>query len=46
MSSARWNRIDGGPGDYRFSDYPRRGIPLDLPVITDGTVPIHIFWPL
>ncbi|MBI5063803.1 MAG: anion permease, partial [Desulfatitalea sp.] len=35
-----------GPGGYRFSDYLKLGIPLDLLVIVGATLLIPIFWPL
>jgi di/tricarboxylate transporter len=35
-----------GPGGYRFSDYLKLGIPLDLLVIIGGTMLIPVFWPL
>ncbi len=35
-----------GPGGYRFSDYFRLGIPLNLLVLVMGTLVIPVFWPL
>jgi di/tricarboxylate transporter len=35
-----------GPGGYRFSDYLKLGIPLDLLVVIGGMLLIPIFWPL
>jgi di/tricarboxylate transporter len=35
-----------GPGGYRFSDYFKLGIPLNLVVLLMGTWLIPIFWPL
>lgn len=34
-----------GPGGYRFSDYLKLGIPLNLMVLIGGTVLIPIVWP-
>ncbi|MBR9980538.1 MAG: SLC13 family permease [Desulfatitalea sp.] len=35
-----------GPGGYRFSDYLRLGIPLNILVLVGGTLLIPVFWPL
>ena len=34
-----------GPGGYRFSDYLKMGIPLNLIVLAAGSVLIPYFWP-
>ena len=39
------NLLVYGPGGYRFEDYFRLGIPLNLLVIILGTFLIPIFWP-
>ena len=39
------NLLVYGPGSYRFADYLRLGIPLNLIVILMGSVLIPIFWP-
>ncbi|MBT8341222.1 MAG: SLC13/DASS family transporter, partial [Desulfatitalea sp.] len=39
------NLLVYGPGGYRFSDYLRLGIPLNLLVIIGGTLLVPIFWP-
>ena len=39
------NLLVYGPGGYRFSDYLKLGIPLNLLVIFGGTVLVPIFWP-
>lgn len=39
------NLLVYGPGGYRFSDYLKLGIPLNLLVIVGGTVLIPIYWP-
>jgi di/tricarboxylate transporter len=35
-----------GPGGYRFSDYWRMGLPLEIIVVAVGVPAILIFWPL
>jgi di/tricarboxylate transporter len=35
-----------GPGGYRFSDYLKLGIPLNIIVIGVGSWMIPFFWPL
>jgi di/tricarboxylate transporter len=40
------NLLVYGPGGYRFSDYLKLGIPLNLMVLVGGTILIPIFWPL
>lgn len=39
------NLLVYGPGNYRFSDYLKLGIPLNLLVIVMGTLLIPLFWP-
>ena len=34
-----------GPGGYHFRDYLRLGIPLNLFVVTAGTILIPLIWP-
>lgn len=40
------NTIILGPGGYRFSDYWRMGLPLEILIVTIGTPLILYFWPL
>ena len=40
------NLLVYGPGGYRFSDYLKMGIPLNLIVLAGGALLIPIFWPL
>jgi di/tricarboxylate transporter len=40
------NAIVMGPGGYRFSDYWRLGLPLELLIIAVGVPTILFFWPL
>jgi di/tricarboxylate transporter len=40
------NLLVYGPGGYRFSDYLKLGIPLNLLVLVLGTFLIPVFWPL
>ena len=40
------NLLVYGPGGYRFSDYLKLGIPLNLLVLVLGTLLIPVFWPL
>jgi di/tricarboxylate transporter len=35
-----------GPGQYRFGDYWRMGLPLEVLVIATGLPAILFFWPL
>jgi di/tricarboxylate transporter len=35
-----------GPGGYRFSDYPRLGLPLSLLVIIVAVPALILVWPL
>jgi len=39
------NLLVYGPGGYRFSDYLRLGIPLNVMVLVLGTLLIPVFWP-
>ena len=39
------NTIVMGPGGYKFSDYWRMGLPMDIIVVTLGTPLIMYFWP-
>jgi di/tricarboxylate transporter len=40
------NTLIMGPGGYRFGDYWRMGLPLELLVIAIGIPAILVFWPL
>ncbi len=40
------NTIIMGPGGYKFGDYWRMGLPLELLVIAVGLPAILVFWPL
>ncbi len=40
------NTIVWGPGGYRFSDYPRMGLPLEIIVVAVAIPLILWFWPL
>ena len=40
------NALILGPGGYRFSDYWRMGLPLELLIVILGTPLIMYFWPL
>ena len=40
------NLLVYGPGGYRFSDYLKLGIPLNLLVIVGGTLLVPLFWPM
>ncbi len=39
------NLLVYGPGSYRFADYLKLGIPLNLMVIAMGAIFIPLFWP-
>jgi di/tricarboxylate transporter len=39
------NLLVYGPGGYRFSDFMKLGMPLNLIIITGGTWWIPILWP-
>ena len=40
------NALILGPGGYRFSDYWRMGLPLEILIVITGTPLIMLFWPL
>ena len=40
------NALILGPGGYRFSDYWRMGLPLEILIVLIGTPLIMLFWPL
>ncbi len=40
------NLLVYGPGGYRFTDFFKLGLPLNLMVVILGTVLIPVFWPL
>ena len=40
------NTLVMGPGGYRFSDYPRLGLPLSLIVIAVAVPTLMLVWPL
>lgn len=40
------NALILGPGGYRFSDYWRMGLPLEIIIVLIGTPLILLFWPL
>ncbi len=40
------NTLVMGPGGYRFTDYPRLGLPLSILVVVAGVPLIAFFWPL
>lgn len=40
------NTLVMGPGGYRFTDYPRLGLPLSILVVLCGVPLILLFWPL
>lgn len=40
------NTLVMGPGGYRFSDYPRLGLPLSILVVLTGVPLILTFWPV
>ncbi|MFC7705262.1 SLC13 family permease [Plastorhodobacter daqingensis] len=40
------NTVILGPGGYRFSDYWRMGLPLEVIVLLAGVPAILLFWPL
>jgi di/tricarboxylate transporter len=35
-----------GPGGYRFGDYWRMGLPLELLIVAAGVPLILFFWPM
>jgi len=40
------NTLVMGPGGYKFSDYPKLGLPLSLLVLVIGPPTILLFWPM
>jgi len=40
------NTIIMGPGEYRFADYWRMGLPLEILVLAVATPALVYFWPL
>ncbi|PZU61513.1 MAG: SLC13 family permease [Brevundimonas sp.] len=40
------NTMVMGPGGYKFSDYPKLGLPLSLLVLLIGPPTILLFWPM
>ena len=40
------NALILGPGGYRFGDYWKLGLPLEILIVTIGTPTIIYFWPL
>jgi di/tricarboxylate transporter len=40
------NTLILGPGGFRFGDYWRLGLPLEIIVLVIGTPTILMFWPL
>ena len=40
------NTIIMGPGGYKFGDYWRMGLPLEILVVAVGIPMILVFWPL
>ena len=40
------NTLILGPGGYRFADYWRMGLPLELIVVAVSVPAILVFWPL
>lgn len=40
------NTLVMGPGGYRFSDYWRMGLPLEMVVLAVGVPALLVFWPL
>ena len=40
------NTIIMGPGGYKFGDYWRMGLPLEVLVVVVGLPMIMLFWPL
>ncbi|WP_421997727.1 SLC13 family permease [Reyranella sp.] len=40
------NTLIMGPGGYRFSDYWRMGLPLEIVVLLVGVPALLVFWPL
>jgi len=42
----QFNALILAPGDYRFHDYWRMGLPLEIIIVIAGTPLILYFWPL
>ncbi|QRM53163.1 SLC13 family permease [Sinorhizobium sp. BG8] len=40
------NTLVFGPGGYRFSDYPRLGLPLSFIIVVASIPALMLFWPL
>jgi di/tricarboxylate transporter len=40
------NTLIMGPGGYRFRDYWRMGLPLEILIIAVSVPAIAVFWPL
>ncbi|MCY1248671.1 transporter, divalent anion:Na+ symporter (DASS) family [compost metagenome] len=40
------NTLVMGPGGYRFSDYPRLGLPLSLVIVIVSIPTLMVVWPL
>ena len=40
------NTLVLGPGGYRFSDYPRLGLPMSVIAVAVGIPLISVVWPL
>jgi di/tricarboxylate transporter len=40
------NTLVMGPGGYRFSDYPRLGLPLSVIIVLTAVPALMLFWPL
>ncbi len=40
------NALVMGPGGYKFTDYARMGIPLEVIIVLVGIPLIHYFWPM
>jgi di/tricarboxylate transporter len=40
------NTLVMGPGGYRFSDYPRLGLPLSILVVLVAVPTLMVVWPL
>jgi di/tricarboxylate transporter len=40
------NALIWGPGGYRFSDYWRMGLPLEILIVVIAVPAILFFWPL
>jgi di/tricarboxylate transporter len=40
------NTLVMGPGDYKFSDYWRMGLPLEVIIVMTALPLLLFFWPL